>query len=66
MQSPFMNVKAVCEYLDVSRAMLYRKIEAGEIAKPARDGGREYYRRAYVEEVACKKAWRAMDVELGL
>ena len=65
-QSPFLSIPEVCGYLHMSRATLYRKIASGEMAKPARRGGRALYRREYIEGVADKLRLVAIDAELGL
>lgn len=64
--SPFMTVAEACHYLKTSRASLYRSIDAGEIAKPVRRGGRVFFRREHIQSVAAKMEALAMDSELGL
>lgn len=64
--SPFMTISEACQYLRTSRASLYRMIDAGEIAKPVRRGGRAFFRREHIESFAAKMEALAMDSELGL
>jgi excisionase family DNA binding protein len=64
--SPFMTIPEACQYLRTSRAGLYRMIDAGEVAKPVRRGGRAFFRRVHIHSVAARLIALAMDSELGL
>lgn len=51
-----LSPKAVCAKLDMHRATLYRKIAAGEIPKPLKDGPRSKWLEEdiapYIEKLA--------------
>lgn len=55
-----LSVKAVCTALDMHRATLYRKIKAGEIPQPLKDGPRSKWPESeiqpYIERLKAQRA----------
>ncbi|EAP6364823.1 helix-turn-helix domain-containing protein [Salmonella enterica] len=54
--SSLLSAKAVCHRLDMHRATLYRKIKAGEIPAPFKDGPRSKWKeediQAYIDKLS--------------